>query len=208
LAGLKGERRAFVILLLSSALLFSSCTCTPEAGPVLLHPVPPEGTRYLLERGGLTLVHPGLKVTARPFDWRMAEELYGTDAGALAGIVFIALRIENSSGHNVVFSSAGASLVSQSGSSSRLLDISEIPFPHERPRVGAERGAHARALLSGDPVTVGPGEKIEGHLFFPLPPGKPRILSLNLGGIRAGDQIFDASFPFEVFLVDGRNPVY
>ena len=55
----------------------------PEAGPVLLHPVPPEGTRYLLERGGLTLVHPGLKVTARPFDWRMAEELYGYRVAAL-----------------------------------------------------------------------------------------------------------------------------
>jgi hypothetical protein len=190
-----------VLVLFPAALLVVSCASGLEGGPLLLHPVPPAAGPYRLTRGALTFDGPDFRVSARPVDWRLAEDRYGKEAGDLSGYVFLSLRFENSSRQSIFFNPLRTTLYTQKGSFSIPLDVSDIYFMNrEDPGLG-EKSRKYRELSYDGSTTVGPGGTEERYLVFPVPAGKLETLELALDDLHVGSRSFDLSFLFEAFPV-------
>ena len=187
--------------LIFAALLAVSCASGLEGGPVLLHPVPPAAEPYRMSKGAIVFDGPDFLVSARPVDWRVAEECYGKEAGDLSGYVFLSVRFENSSPQSIFFNPVRTTLYTQKRSFSVPLDISDIYLMNrEDPKV-EEKFRKYRELSYDGSITVGPGEADERYLVFPVPSGKLETLKLVLDDLHVGSRSFDLSFLFEAFPV-------
>jgi hypothetical protein len=198
----KTEGISKALVLLSAALLAVSCASGLEGGPVLLHPVPPAAGPYRMTGGAITFDGPDFRVSARPVDWRVAEECYGKEAGDLSGYVFISLRFENSSRQSIFFNPVRTTLYTRKRSFSVPIDSSDIYFMNREDPDLEGRIKKYRELSYDGSTTVVPGGAEERHLVFPVPSGKLETLELVLDDLHVGTRSFDLSFLFEAFPVE------
>ena len=82
-------------------------TCPPPPGAA------PGHSRTSLSQGALVFEGPGIRVIARPVDWRVAEQDYGRNAGDLSNFIFFSLRFENSTDQSIFFSPVRTTIYTQ-----------------------------------------------------------------------------------------------
>jgi len=197
----KTEGISRLLVLFSAALLIASCASGLEGGPILLHPVPPGAGPYRLTQGALVFDGPDFRVSARPVDWRTAEDQYGKEAGDLSGYVFLSVRFENSSRQSIFFNPVRTTMYTQKRSFSVPLDVSDIYFMNRDDPEMEERLKKYRELSFDGSATVVPGATEERYLVFPVPTGKLEVLELVVDDLHVGTRSFNLSFLFEAFPV-------
>ena len=190
--------------LVLAALVLSSCASGLRGGPILLHPVPPREEPYALSQGALVFARPGLRVTARPVDWRVAEKDYGRKAGDLSNFIFFSLRFENFTNQSIFFNPLRTKIYTQKRKFSLALDISDIYIMNRKDPGLEEKAKRFRTISYDGSVTVGPGKSDERYLVFPVPTGKLKTIELTLDDLFVGSESFDMTFLFEAFPVEEK----
>ena len=190
--------------LILAGLMFSSCASGVKGGPVLLHPVPPRGAPYVLSQGALVFDGPGIRVIARPVDWRVAERDYGREAGDLSNYIFFSLRFENSTDQSIFFSPVRTTIYTQKRDFSVALDLSDIYLMNRKDPGLEEKAKHFQKLSYDSSVTVRPGKSEERYLVFPVPTGRIKTIELTLDDLFVGSESLSLSFLFEAFPMEEK----
>jgi hypothetical protein len=194
----------------TTVILLSACAGRGK-GPLLLHPIPPQSEGYTLNSGALEYEVPGMKVTARPLDWRLVEKNYrergqvspfGEEEGAFSHFVFFSLLLENSSDQKIDFSTFRVILYSKIADLTTPLDLSDIYYMSRGAPDLQERALSFQKTCFDGPTVVYPDSSEERYLVFATPPGKARKLTLSLSDIYLGLDSYDVKFLFEAFSIE------
>jgi hypothetical protein len=197
----------------TTVILLSACAGRGK-GPLLLHPIPPQSEGYTLNSGALEYEVPGMKVTARPLDWRLVEKNYrekgpvspfGEEEGALSSFVFFSLLLENNSDQKIDFSTFRVILYSKIVDLVVPLDLSDIYYMSGGAPNLQERALSFQETCFDGPTVVYPNSSEERYLVFETPPGKAKTFTLSLSDIYLGVHSYDVKFLFEAFPVEERK---
>ena len=203
-----------LLTVVTTAILLSACAGRGK-GPLLLHPIPPESDGYTLNSGALEFEVPGMKVTARPLDWRLVEKNYrereqispfGPEEGAHSPYLFFSLLLENTSDQKKIdFSTFRVILYSRIANLVTPLDVSDIYVMRSGSPDLQERALSFQKTCFDGPTVVYPNSSEERYLVFATPKGKSKKLTLSLSDIYLGLDSHDVKFLFEAFPVEEKK---